>query len=62
MATPSNTNGQAPVRKLDRQRLKEVVEETSKWPVYMRGEVGSKAPSRIDTRTQSSNDSSQQQD
>jgi hypothetical protein len=59
MATPSNSNTQAPVRKLDRQRLKEVVEETSKWPAYMRGEVGSKAPSRIETRTQGSSSESQ---
>lgn len=51
MSQESSKESPAPAKRLDRQRLEAVVQETSQWPAYRRAELGTKAPSRVETKS-----------
>lgn len=51
MSEKSSKESSSPVKRLDLERLKAVVQETSEWPAYRRAELGTKAPSRVETKS-----------
>ena len=48
MSMPTLKTPQTPIRRLDRERLRELALSSRAWPAYMHAELGVKAPSRIE--------------